>query len=200
MDLSQFAKQHWYVLKDSLNWEWDRYGDWNVSVTTILQLLEDPSFEFVKRNNAEALRKACDRWKSIHSSAESFFNWDSILLDKRILKWHVLYWVEVVRQETRYFKDWVSWTVDLEWFVNWTLRNVDYKSSNNQSMKYHLQLAGYYWLNWNQWSIVYLSKDSFEYVEVDVQKYLPVFLELKELFFTLKNRSWRPYSTNAENT
>lgn len=200
MDLKEFAESNGYEIKDSIDWEWDRYGDWLVSVTTILNLLRDPWFEFVKRNNPEALDRACARWKEIHSWAESFFNWDAPSIDKRILKWHVLYGVETLRQEMTYEKQWVRWTIDLEWLVNWTLRNVDYKSSNNQSMKYHLQLAGYYWLNGNPWSLVYLSKDSFEYVEVDVEKYLPVFLELKELFFTLKNRSWRPYFTNAENT
>lgn len=200
MDLKKFAESNGYEIKDSIDWEWDRYGDWLVSVTTILNLLRDPWFEFVKRNNPEALDKACARWKEIHSWAESFFNWDVASIDKRILKWHVLYGVETLRQEMTYEKQWVRWTIDLEWLVNWTLRNVDYKSSNNQSMKYHLQLAGYYWLNGNPWSLVYLSKNSFEYVEVDVEKYLPVFLELKELFFTLKNRSWRPSFTNAENT
>lgn len=200
MDLKEFAESNGYEIKDSIDWEWDRYGDWLVSVTTILNLLRDPWFEFVKRNNPEALDKACARWKEIHSWAESFFNWDVASIDKRILKWHVLYEVETLRQEMTYEKQWVRWTIDLEWLVNWTLRNVDYKSSNNQSIKYHLQLAGYYWLNGNPWSLVYLSKDSFEYVEVDVEKYLPVFLELKELFFTLKNRSWRPSFTNAENT
>lgn len=44
------------------------------SVTTILSLLYDKGFEFVKRNHAEAVAQACIRGTDIHDKAETFFD------------------------------------------------------------------------------------------------------------------------------
>ena len=191
MTLKEWLDNNWLKLKDKIDWEWDRYWDWQVSVTTILQIIEDPWFEYVKRNHAEAVEAACERWKAIHSWAEDFFSAKAMAVDKRILKFHVLHDVRVTWMEKTYFKEWVRWSVDLEAYVDWLEKNVDYKSSAKKNPKYHLQITWYYWLNWKGWGILYLWK-SYEYVEVDVVELLPVFLELKEYFFCLL---WQPYCT-----
>ena len=61
MDLKEFCAKNGYVLKDSIDRDWDRYGDGYVSVTTILQLLVEPSFEYVKRAHADKIVEACER-------------------------------------------------------------------------------------------------------------------------------------------
>lgn len=201
MDFQSFVSKNGLKIRESLDYEWDRYGDGNVSVTSVLNLLVDPAFEYVKRNYWDAVKAACERWTAIHQWAEDFFSWRWTTVDKRILKFHVLHDVRVLEQERTYVKESVRWTVDLVASVNGLLTNVDYKSSMKRNEKYRVQLAWYHWLNGNAWWILYLWDGSkFVYDQFDVTEYLPVFLELKDLFFELKNRSWRLTFISDENT
>lgn len=73
-NIKQWAKDNKYELLTQIPEGWDRYKDGTPSVTTILSLLRDPGFEYVKRNHAEALQTACERGTRIHGEAEDFFD------------------------------------------------------------------------------------------------------------------------------
>ena len=187
--IKAWAKQNWYVLKDKIDWDWDRYKDGIPSVTTILQLLVEPSFEYVKRRYASEVREACDRGTKIHWDAEGFFNGDSEQIHKQIMKFHVLYDVEIKGKEVKIFVNWFQWTIDMVWEMYSNLswrenRNIDYKSSMNQSKKYFLQLMGYKEGNGNDWAILYLNDKTFKLVLVP-NEYMELWIELREYFFTL---------------
>ena len=191
--IKQFASENKLNLLDRLPNQWDRYGDWIGSVTALLKLFQEPWFEYVKRNYADEVAVACQRWTDIHKWAEDFFAWNFTSLDeptihKQIMKFHVLYDFKIHSQEQRVFKD-ISWWIDvignsplLSWGV---LVNVDYKTNIKQNIKYKIQMWGYNYLNWNPGYILYMNDKKFELVEVEMDIYLPLFLELKEYFFYL---------------
>lgn len=192
MNLKQFCDHYWYKLRDEIPSWWDRYRNWIPSVTTILSLIVDPGFEWIKKNNNEQLQNAIIRWKKTHADAESFFNGDIATLHKQILKFHIINSVEIISQEELYEKD-ISWTIDLvaSLMLNWVRveMNIDYKSSLYLNPKYKLQLAWYRYLNWLDWWLLYLGdkKYIFDY-DIWEQEYL-IFLELKNLFFN-KMAQW----------
>lgn len=186
--LKQFASENKLNLLDSIPRDWDRYWDGIWSVTALLKLLQEPGFEYVKRNYADEVALACKRWTDIHQWAEDFFSWMSEDIHKQILKFHVLYDFKIAAQEQRIFKD-ISWWIDvigssplLSWGV---LVNVDYKTNIKQNIKYKIQMWGYKYLNGNPGYILYMNDKKFELVEVEMDIYLPLFLELKEYFFYL---------------
>ena len=188
--IKQFASENKMNLLDSLPLWWDRYWDGIWSVTALLKLFQEPGFEYVKRNYADEVAIACQRWTDIHQGAEDFFDWISPTIHKQIMKFHVLYDFKIAAQEQRIFKD-ISWWIDvigtsvlLSWGV---LVNIDYKTNIKQNVKYKIQMGGYHYLNWNPGYILYMNDKKFELVEVDMNIYLPLFLELKEYFFYLKN-------------
>lgn len=192
MNLKQFCDQHWYKLRDEIPSWWDRYRNWIPSVTAVLALIVDPWFEWIKKNSNEQLQVAITRWKKTHADAESFFNGDIATLHKQILKFHIINSVQIIGQEIRYEKD-ISWTIDLvaSLMLNWVRvdMNIDYKSSLYLNPKYKLQLAGYKYLNWLDWWLLYLwdKKYIFDY-DITDREYL-IFLELKDLFFN-KMAQW----------
>jgi hypothetical protein len=188
--IKQFASENKMNLLDSLPTWWDRYWDGIWSVTALLKLFQEPGFEYVKRNYADEVAVACKRWTDIHQWAEDFFSWLSEDIHKQILKFHVLYDFKISAQEQRVFKD-ISGGIDvigssplLSWGV---LVNVDYKTNIKQNIKYKIQMWWYNYLNWNPGYILYMSDKKFELVEVEMDIYLPLFLELKEYFFYLLN-------------
>lgn len=188
--LNTFCKANKFNLLDSIPSDWDRYWDWIPSVTALLKLIQEPWFEYVKRNYANEVAIACQRWTDIHQWAEDFFDWVSPDIHKQIMKFHVLYDFTIVSKEQRIFKD-ISWWIDITWtstLLSWgVLVNIDYKTNIKKNIKYVLQMCWYYYLNWNPWYILYMSDKKFDLVEADIQKYMPIFLELKEYFFYLKN-------------
>jgi len=139
MNLKQFCDHYWYKLRDEIPSWWDRYRNWIPSVTTVLSLIVDPGFEWIKKNNNEQLQNAIIRWKKTHADAESFFNGDIATLHKQILKFHIINSVEIISQEELYEKD-ISWTIDLvaSLMLNWVRveMNIDYKSSLYLNPKY----------------------------------------------------------------
>ena len=188
--LKQFASENKMNLLDSIPRDWDRYWDGIWSVTALLKLLQEPGFEYVKRNYADEVAEACKRWTDIHQWAEDFFSWMSEDIHKQILKFHVLYDFKIAAQEQRVFKD-ISWWIDvigssplLSWGV---LVNVDYKTNIKENIKYKLQMCWYKYLNGYDWYILYTSDKKFNLVEVEMDIYMPIFLELKEYFFYLLN-------------
>ena len=188
--LKQFASENKMNLLDRLPESWDRYGDWIGSVTALLKLFQEPWFEYVKRNYADEVAIACKRGTDIHQWAEDFFSWESDEIHKQILKFHVLYDFKIAAQEQRIFKD-ISWWIDVigssPLLCNGVLVNVDYKTNIKQNVKYKIQMWWYNYLNWNPGFILYMSDKKFDLVEVDMNIYLPLFLELKEYFFYLLN-------------
>lgn len=189
--IKQFASENKMNLLDSVPLDWDRYQDWIASVTAILKLLQEPWFEYVKRNYANEVAIACQRWTDIHQWAEDFFDGVSDSIHKQIMKFHVLYDFKIESQEQRIFKD-VSWWIDVTWtspLLSWgALVNIDYKTNIKQNIKYKIQMWWYNYLNWNPWYILYMSDKKFDLVEVDMNIYLPLFIELKEYFFYLLNQ------------
>lgn len=190
MNLQEFCTKNWYTLLDYIPLNWNRYGDWIPSVTTILSLLYDKGFEFVKRNHAEAVAQACIRGTDIHDKAESFFDngWE---INHQILKFHVLYNIHIVWKEVKVVKD-IQGTIDLIALMldDDVPKNFDYKSSKNKSAKYRLQLAGYKYLNGLDGALLYLDKKKFILDQFDTDEYLPAFIELKDYFLTLLQQ-WR---------
>ena len=188
--LKQFASENKMNLLDRLPSWWDRYGDWIGSVTALLKLFQEPWFEYVKRNYADEVAVACKRWTDIHQWAEDFFSWASDEIHRQIMKFHVLYDFKIHSQEQRVFKD-ISWWIDVigssPLLCNGVLVNVDYKTNIKQNIKYKIQMGGYNYLNWNPGFILYMNDKKFELVEVEMDIYLPLFLELKEYFFYLLN-------------
>lgn len=192
MNLQEFCTKNWYILLDTIPENWNRYSNWIPSVTTILSLLYDKGFEFVKKNYADAVKQAATRWTMIHSEAESFFdNWWKI--NHQILKFHTLYHVDILGKEERIIKD-VQGTIDLIGNIqlSWSefIKNVDYKSSKKRSEKYRLQMGGYKYLNGYDGVILYLDDKKFFLDVFDTSEYLPVFIELKDYFLTLLAQ-WR---------
>lgn len=189
--IKKFSSENKINLLDRIPLTWDdRYKDWIPSVTTMLSLFQEPGFEYVKRNYADEVAIACKRGTDIHQWAEDFFDWLSPDIHKQIMKFHVLYDFKIAAQEQRIFKD-ISGGIDvignsplLSWGV---LVNIDYKTNIKQNIKYKIQMGGYNYLNWNPGYILYMSDKKFELVEVEMDIYLPLFLELKEYFFYLLN-------------
>lgn len=193
MNLKEFCEKNWYELATTIPENWDRYQDKTPSVTTILSLLIDRWFEYVKKNYKDALEQAVKKWTKMHNDAETFFNtwWE---INKHILKFHILYDVEIIWQEQNYKTDY-QWTIDLIADVTYKEKrirlNVDYKSSLNRSEKYRLQLAWYKCLNGNDWALLYIGKDKYIFDVFNTEEYVPAFLELKDYFFKLL---WQQHS------
>lgn len=59
--LRRWASDNGYPLATEVRKDWDRYGDGIPSVTTVLSMLVDESFEYVKRKHPDAIKAACDR-------------------------------------------------------------------------------------------------------------------------------------------
>lgn len=198
MNLHDFCRINWYILKTKIDWNWDRYNDWHPSVTTILKLIEDPWFNFVMERYKDQVEQSAARWTIVHDAAENFFNWNLVLTDStediiklnpNVSKFHSLFVKEILWMETRYEKDWVSGRIDLEALVNirWNeyIANIDYKNAKVKSEKYKVQCGWYEWLNWKPWVLAYVNW-KLELVQVE-SFYKDIFVELKDYFFYLLN-------------
>ena len=190
-NLISFCEDKKLFISDTL--KYNRYWDWNISVTELLSILEDDSFNYVKRNYAQAIENACERWKQVHSNIEEnkfdYKNYysDSLeissnnKLDKFYLaykQWKIINSITILSSEQTFVKDWLRGTIDA--ITN--LWVVDYKTSLKENEKYCIQVAFYCYLSWEEnWYILYLSKDKYKFVKVDIQKYMPIVLELIEL-------------------
>lgn len=202
--LKQWCSWNWFYLKDAIDYDWDRYKDWFVSITSILKLIVDPKFEYVLQNNKEAVEQACINWTAVHKEAEDFFTkWSWVdTINKNFMMFHTLYNIESIAQEQTFYKEWVRWTIDAIWRKetevskldhNWYLDsknvytnfNIDYKNSIKHSPKYCLQMWWYKWLNWNDWILVY-GKWKLNVIEVQ-SFYEELFIELKDYFFKILN-------------
>lgn len=195
MNLNEFCKKNWYILKDSLDWiNLNRYWDWCVSVTTVLQLLYDPKFDYVLKNNKEAVDKACELWTIEHNNVDKFFDAKSTIkeMNPNFMKFISLYNVTPLKREETLYKEynWIKfrWTIDMiahceyyPYFI-WTY-NIDWKNSKTHSDKYLLQLAWYKWFNRNDWILVYW-KDKLIVKEYS-SEYDEVWIELINYFITL---------------
>jgi len=190
MNLKDFCLQHNFTLKDKIDFEWDRYWDGIPSVTTILKLIEDPWFEYVKRAYPQEVEKACDNGKIVHKDAEDFFkrNWSSYEVSPQIMKFHVLYDITPIHFEERFIKDGIQGSIDIIWNVGRLNKdmNIDYKNTQMHSVKYFVQLMWYKYLNGLDWLLVYAGKWKLKVIEVP-NEYFQVFVELRELFFKLKD-------------
>lgn len=189
MNIKDWCKDNWYYLKDKIDFEWDRYWDWIPSITSILQLIWDPWFEFVMKKYGDKVKESAIKWTKEHSNAEQFFNPKSWVtnINKNFMMFHVLYNVNVIETEKTIYKDWIRWTIDLIWEIKWKwIYNIDYKNTNKHSLKYCLQLWWYKFLNWNPWVLVYWKwKLNVKFVE---DFYKDLFIELKNYFFYLLNK------------
>ena len=184
--LKLFCEKNGYELDTDL--VYGRYGDNNISVTELLSIIKDPSFEYVKANHSKAVEEACERWTAIHDMLESehVVQWcRSTKIDttktsyyKRFREWKLLYGIEILEKEKTYYKDWIRGTVD----AVTNLGIVDYKTSKRQNEKYKIQIAAYCWLSWlNDWRILYMDDKGFIFVEVhDLKYYTDIWLELLE--------------------
>jgi hypothetical protein len=190
MNLQEFIEKNWYYLKTKIDWDWDaRYWDWIPSVTTLLWLIWDEWFDYVKNHHADKLDISAKNWTAVHNEAENFFKKNSwvINVNKNILKFHSIYVDEIISTEKKYFKWWIQWTVDLVAEINyhkynWIYCN-DYKFAKVKSEKYKLQLWLYEYLTWYPWLIIY-AKNKLEVVWVE-NFYMDIWLELKDYFFKL---------------
>jgi len=185
-NILKFCEDNWYTLLTSIPSDWDRYGNGIPSVTTILSLIYDKWFEYVKYNYKEELAEACVRWKKIHKDSEDFFDGNWTEIHKQIMKFHSLYDIEIIQQEENITKD-IQWTIDLVchiWHFIDTNMNIDYKSSKKKSKKYFLQCWWYEYLNWLRWWVLYLWKKDFDF-QICPSWYKELFIELKDYFLML---------------
>ena len=188
-NLIEFCNKNWYTLKDKIDFNIDRYWDWNTSITTILKLIIVPWFDLILRKYPDQIKAAADKWTEVHSEAENFFIPKSgvTTMNPNFMKFHTLYNVKVTKQEERYIKDSISWKIDVEWEIEywdsiWE-RNIDYKNALKHSEKYCVQLAWYKYLNWKPWILVY-GKWKLQVIEV-WSEYDIIFEELLNYFFNL---------------
>ena len=195
MNLNTFCSKYNYKLKDSLDWiDLNRYWDWMISVTTVLQLLYDPKFDYVLRNNKEAVDIASKKWTEEHYKAEKFFDANSWVteMNPNFLKFVSLYNVTPLKREETVYREYKGvkfrWTIDCIGDIDYPLYkwiyNIDWKNSKTESAKYHLQLSGYHWMNWNEWILVY-GKDKLKVVHT--HDYSEVWQELVDYFITFFN-------------
>lgn len=193
MKLYKWIEDNWYKLKYSLDWiDLNRYWDWMISVTTVLQLIYDPKFDYVLRNNKEAIDIACKKWTEEHLKAEKFFDANSWVteMNPMFMKFISLYNVTPLKREETVYREykWVKfrWTIDCIGDIDYPLykwiHNIDRKNSKTESPKYHLQLSGYKWMNWYEWILVY-GKDKLKVVHTE--DYSEVWQELLDYFITL---------------
>lgn len=98
-NIKKWAHDNGYELMTELPRNWDRYGDGVPSVTTILSLLVEPGFEYVKKNYAKEVQAACDRGTKVHGDAEAFFDGNSSVIHNQIMKFHILHDVEILEKE-----------------------------------------------------------------------------------------------------
>lgn len=191
MNLKTFCELNWFKLKEKIDYNWDRYWNWTVSVTSILKLIEDPKFDAILSMYPERVQARADKWTEEHSKAELFFKPKSWVteMNPNFMKFHTLFWIEPLKHEERVEKDNVSWTIDLIWRITmwinkWTY-NIDYKNSDKHSIKYELQLMWYKWLNWNDWVLVYW-KWKLKVIYPNPELY-DIWIQLKDYFFKLLN-------------
>lgn len=194
MNLETFCNVYWYTLKSEIDYNWDRYNNWIPSVTSILKLLDDESFNNFATNFSWLLNSSAKEWTRVHKEAEDFFTkWSWIKnINKNFIKFHTLFNVRIIDKEKTIIKDWLypySWTIDLIWDISYNnikwVYNIDYKNSCYHSTKYELQLMWYKYLNWNNWILVYgkwelktiLANDELE----------EVWIQLLEYFYKLKD-------------
>jgi hypothetical protein len=190
LKLKDWCEQNWFYLKDKIDWDWDaRYENWIPSVTSILGLIWDAWFDYVKKFHTKALNDAASKWTFVHDEAEHYFKKNSwvVKVNKNILKFHSLYVDDIISTEKRYMRWWVSWTIDLIAKIDYHrfhwIFSTDYKNSNLKSLKYKVQLWWYKYLTGYPGLIVY-AKTKLEVVEVE-DIYEDLFIELKDLFFKL---------------
>lgn len=191
MNLQEFCSKYKYRLRDRIDWEWDRYGDGIPSVTTILNLIVNPLFESIKYNYPDKIEEACERWTQMHSDAEDFSLKWSLEVHNWFVEWHTLYDVSNEIVEKQFKKD-CSWKIDFNCYtpLYWTI-NVDIKTNiHNKDPKYKIQLGWYKYLNWYDWFLLYLDykSDKYKFDRVEnIDEYMAIFIELKDLFFKLLN-------------
>lgn len=184
-NLIKFCEENNLTLSD--HFYHGRYGDWKVSVTELLSILVSWVFEHIKLNHTEALEKACARWTLVHENIENNISErpksasdkpkPTALYYRRWREWKVCSGVNILEKEQDFFRDEIRGTIDAITDI-WV---VDYKSSMIKNKKYWLQICAYCWLSWHTtWWILHLNEKKYEFVEVDVEKYMPVFLELLE--------------------
>ncbi len=194
MNLNDFCKKNWYTLRDTLDWiNLNRYEDW-YSVTTVLQLLYDPTFNYIYKTYKAAVDKACKEWTEEHLKVEKFFDAKSGVkaMNANFMKFLSLYNAEPLQREITEYREynWIMfrWTIDsicmIDYPTIWnSIYNVDWKNSKTHSEKYLLQLAWYKWLNRYDWILVYwkdklvLKEYTWEYDEV-WQELIYYFLKL----------------------
>ena len=189
-NIISFCEENKLMIKD--NYSFNRYWDWLTSVTELLWLLEDSTFEFIKKNYKEELEKACERWTTVHSNIETnTFNREEYIKNNleinkkdisryylRYKEWQLINGIKILHKEKTFVNGQIRGTID----VITNLWVVDYKTSLIDNPKYHIQVAWYCWLSWEKnWYILYLSEKKYKFVKVDLEKYTPIFLELLDL-------------------
>jgi len=184
-NLNKFCEKNWLRLASSFSY-W-RYWDNKISITELLSIFIDPSFEYIKDNHSDKLEEACNRWTLVHSNIENNISSRSnvatikshtppqTLYYRRWREWKVCNDIVIAYKEKTFVRDDIRWQVDA-WTNIWP---VDYKSSIRKNEKYKLQVTWYCWLSYeDKWWILYLNKDKYIFEEVIASEYMDIFLEL----------------------
>jgi hypothetical protein len=165
-------------LKLAWHFEYNRYWTWEISITELLSILVDPTFEYIKQNHSEKLQQACDRWTAIHENIEKWIDTSNPHY-RRFKEWKICEWVKILHKEKKFTREWIRGNIDAIIESDKLTWPVDYKSSLRRNEKYKLQLAWYCWLTWyTMWWILYLSDKKYIYDIFDIQEYLEIFEEL----------------------
>lgn len=189
-------------LKDSI--EWIRNYDWLPSVTGILSLIVDPTFDMLKSNPDfdRIMKEACKRWTAVHEFIEN------TLLDKPCkieeqYKWFIKqFLIYNVSQQydrielERFIKsETFWWTIDCIEYENNIVTLKDWKTAKQKPtgmmlQKYKMQLWWYYLLERNitDAELVIFTENKtyiYEFNEIELYKFAQDFWEILQHYYKI---------------
>jgi len=218
--LNKFIKDNWYYLNNTFSYNSYRTGERSevrdydsISVTELLWLIWDNSFEMVKSIYPDKLKKACLYWTEVHSNLEKYhITWiipsDPIYVHfKRSIIDNDITILEAEQTFSTPLKIGLplTATIDVIWMI-WDYKFIiDYKTSksvrNVKSSKYKIQIALYCILSWiNYWAILYLNRKNYSLYKIyDIEYYIKVAYELIEYATEVYN-NWGAVNLYINNT
>lgn len=199
--LTQFIEDNWYELwhivtyNSYRTWERSEVRDYDsISVTEMLNLIEDPTMNMVKSLHWDKLKEACVYWTSVHQSLEDYHRYwelEDTPINIQFKKSLIENDINILEAEQVFSKEiWIGFpltaTIDVIWTIDELKSVIDYKTSKKNrnfiSVKYKIQIALYCILSWvDAWAILYLNQKWYKLVQIeDIEYYKEIAYELIE--------------------
>jgi len=204
-----------FELKTSV--DWIKNYDGKPSVTWILSLIVDPTFDMLKSNPdfERIMKAAADRWTYVHNYIENTLQNKLTYIDdqyKDFIKQVILYKNIYPTQWKLYLEKFFStndlwWTIDcIEETKTFTIIR-DWKTAKQLPSwlmldKYKLQLGAYYYLYINSWNVshqmiqaelVVFTEDKFrvfKYNEIELAKFADIYLKILDTYYSIIKEQW----------